>query len=161
MKIEIGAKIKALRESKKMTQKELAETLKISRETISKWELDKSLPDIENLIRLSDIFQISVDELLGRPPKAKSWLPQFLQGRNPKMNQSKPKNPLVGHDTIILIDKAYPLKEFSAYPELAKLATHWTANHLQNHYLRFNTELDCEELTEAIRFAGPMYLPLM
>ncbi|WP_438501869.1 helix-turn-helix domain-containing protein, partial [Lactiplantibacillus plantarum] len=49
-----------------MTQNELAEKLYISRQSISKWELNKSYPDIDKLILLSKIFDISIDELLGQ-----------------------------------------------------------------------------------------------
>ncbi len=61
----IGKTIRSLRIEKKMTQEDLAKKLFVSQDTISLWELDKSLPDIPNLIKLTKIFQVSADEILG------------------------------------------------------------------------------------------------
>ena len=58
-------KIKSLRKQKGITQEELAIRLNVVRQTISKWEKGLSVPDAEMLIRIADIFEISVSELLG------------------------------------------------------------------------------------------------
>lgn len=60
----IGEKIKFLRQEKNMTQKELADKLHVSSQAVSNWELHKGFPDISNLIRISDMFDISLDELI-------------------------------------------------------------------------------------------------
>lgn len=60
----IGDKIKKLRKQNHMTQEELSEKLHISRQTISKWETGSALPDINNVILICSIFEISTDELL-------------------------------------------------------------------------------------------------
>ncbi|WP_207696016.1 hypothetical protein DOK67_0000627 [Enterococcus sp. DIV0212c] len=65
MTVEIGKQIKKFRQERQISQQELADYLNISRQTISKWELGKSLPDLENVVRLSEYFNISVDVLLG------------------------------------------------------------------------------------------------
>lgn len=59
-----GATIKALRESRKLTQAELAEKLGVSSKTISKWETAKGLPDISLLQPLAQALGISVIELM-------------------------------------------------------------------------------------------------
>lgn len=51
-------------ELKNFSQEELAEKIYVTRQTISKWENDKSYPDIHNLIALSLLFDISLDELI-------------------------------------------------------------------------------------------------
>jgi len=56
--------IKELREQQNMTQKELADRLQVSFQTISKWENGKSLPDLEMMSNLCQIFGISINELL-------------------------------------------------------------------------------------------------
>ncbi len=61
---EFGKLIKELRMEAGMTQKELAERLSTTDTTISGWENDKRLPDIDNLRRLAEVFQITNDELL-------------------------------------------------------------------------------------------------
>lgn len=60
----IGTYIKNLRIKSKMSQNDLARELGIGREAVSKWENGITLPDIENLIIISKIFKVSVDELL-------------------------------------------------------------------------------------------------
>ena len=49
-----------------MTQEELADRLSVSRQTVSKWENGDCMPDADKFIRLSDILEISLDELAGR-----------------------------------------------------------------------------------------------
>ena len=48
-----------------MSQEELGQKLLVSRQTISLWEKDQTVPTIDNLIRLREIFGVSVDEILG------------------------------------------------------------------------------------------------
>lgn len=60
----IGEIIKTKRKSLKLTQDELAEKIHVSRQTISSWENSKSLPDITSLVLLSDVYEISLDELV-------------------------------------------------------------------------------------------------
>ena len=62
MKIE--KKLKDAREQAGLTQEHVAEAVMVSRQTISNWENAKSLPDIISVIKLSDLYKISVDELL-------------------------------------------------------------------------------------------------
>lgn len=59
-----GEKLQALRKQKGMSQEQLASQITVSRQAISKWELDNSLPDTENVIQLSEIFDVSIDYLL-------------------------------------------------------------------------------------------------
>ena len=60
----IGDKIKTAREENKLTQTQASESLMVSRQTISNWENGKSLPDILSVIRMSELYKISLDELL-------------------------------------------------------------------------------------------------
>ena len=60
----IGEKIKQLRTSQKLTQKELSEQLNVSSQAISNWERGQAYPDISNIIQLSDLFDISLDVLI-------------------------------------------------------------------------------------------------
>lgn len=56
--------LKAIRESKGMSQEYVANTLNISRQAISRWENNHSNPEIENLIALSNLYEVSIDELI-------------------------------------------------------------------------------------------------
>ncbi|MBR5558619.1 MAG: helix-turn-helix transcriptional regulator [Oscillospiraceae bacterium] len=60
----IGSKIAALRKEKNLTQAQLAEMIGVTDKAVSKWERNLSCPDIELLPRLSEIFGVTVDELL-------------------------------------------------------------------------------------------------
>lgn len=62
--MEVGMRIKQRRNELHLTQDEVAEALGITRQTISNWENGRSYPDIERVIRLSEIYQLSLDELL-------------------------------------------------------------------------------------------------
>ena len=60
----IGLFIKKLREDKKLTQEELAKMIPISRQAVSKWERGLTIPDPQILIKLSEIFNLSINEIL-------------------------------------------------------------------------------------------------
>jgi len=62
--MEIEKRLKDAREQAGLTQEQVAEAVMVSRQTISNWENAKSLPDIISVIKLSDLYKISVDELL-------------------------------------------------------------------------------------------------
>ena len=62
--MELGNRIKELRKAQNINQDDLAEKLFVSRQTISNWENDKSYPDIQSVLLLSEIFSVSVDNLL-------------------------------------------------------------------------------------------------
>jgi transcriptional regulator with XRE-family HTH domain len=69
----IGTRLLTLRNESNLTQEELAEKLDVSRQSISKWELNKTLPDVEKLIQLSDMYQVSMDYLIkGKRRKKKN-----------------------------------------------------------------------------------------
>ena len=57
-------KLTTLRKGAGMSQEELAEKLEVSRQAVSRWEAGNTLPDAGNLLRLSDLFSVSVDALL-------------------------------------------------------------------------------------------------
>ncbi len=60
----IGEKIKIERLKNGWTQEQVANQLKVSRSTISSWEVNRNYPDIEMLVTISDLFQLSLDDLL-------------------------------------------------------------------------------------------------
>lgn len=64
MNIEIANKLIALRKKKGMSQENVAEKLGISRQAISRWERAESAPDIDNLAKLSKLYEVSLDDLL-------------------------------------------------------------------------------------------------
>ncbi len=61
----IGKKILALRRKLDLSQEQMAQELHVSRQTISKWESDLSLPDMKTVLLMSELYDVSVTELLG------------------------------------------------------------------------------------------------
>ena len=62
--MEFNNKLYELRKKKGLSQEELANRLNVSRQTISKWEVGDSTPDMEKLAAISELFQVSLDELV-------------------------------------------------------------------------------------------------
>ena len=75
----LAEKILSLRTQRGMSQDDLAEKLEVSRQSVSKWETAQSTPDLDKIIKLADLFGVSVDELVREgerpqppePPEAK------------------------------------------------------------------------------------------
>lgn len=90
----LGERIYLLRSRKGFSQGELADSLNVSRQAVSKWENNSAVPDLERIVKMSEIFGISIDELIkGEPPEEirreelQSEPPQVL--RNPPMPTRK------------------------------------------------------------------------
>ncbi len=62
--MEVSEKILKLRKANNLTQEELAEKLDVSRQSISKWESGQTIPELEKLVALSEVFQVTTDYLL-------------------------------------------------------------------------------------------------
>ncbi|WP_317294088.1 helix-turn-helix transcriptional regulator [Ligilactobacillus saerimneri] len=67
----LGNNIKELRKSKRMTQKDLAEVMNVSQQTIGAWETERAVPGADTLNDLADYFGVTTDYLLGRPEEKK------------------------------------------------------------------------------------------
>lgn len=68
--MEFNNKLYNLRKQKGLSQEELASRLNVSRQTVSKWEVGESTPDMEKLAAISELFEVSLDELvLDKKPK--------------------------------------------------------------------------------------------
>lgn len=80
-----GQKIQALRKQRGLTQEQLAQRLGVSRQAVSRWELDESLPETANLLPLGEVLGVSLDILLDPA--------QGLEGPAPKEEPSAPAAP--------------------------------------------------------------------
>ncbi|KOY76069.1 DNA-binding helix-turn-helix protein [Apilactobacillus kunkeei] len=72
--MQFGERIKEQRKIKNMTQEDVAKHLHVSRKTISSWENENSYPDIKSLVKISDLYQISLDTLLNEDSGLKEYL---------------------------------------------------------------------------------------
>lgn len=77
--MEIGSKLKNARKEKGITQEQAAELLDVSRQTISNWENNRSYPDIISVIKMSDIYSISLDHLLKEEKSMNQTYQEFLE----------------------------------------------------------------------------------
>ena len=69
----LGTNISRLRAEKRLSQGELADILNVSRQSVSKWETDASVPDLDKLVKLSRVFDVTLDELVtGEAPAAEA-----------------------------------------------------------------------------------------
>ncbi|MGN7896571.1 helix-turn-helix transcriptional regulator, partial [Bacillus sp. 22475] len=60
----LGSQLKKFRESKSFSQEDVARKVGVTRQAVYKWESNKSYPDIDNLILLSDLYEVTIDELI-------------------------------------------------------------------------------------------------
>ena len=95
----LGERICKLRSEKNLSQGDLADALEVSRQSISKWETNGSVPDLDKLVKLSELFDISLDELITGKEKAEQ------PAATPEMEQPVPRNT---EPQVIYIEK--PIK---------------------------------------------------
>lgn len=68
---DVGQRIKLLRQDKEWTQEDLASKVDVTRFSVANWELGRRIPSLETLKKLSEIFGVGVDYLVGRSPHEK------------------------------------------------------------------------------------------
>ncbi|CFQ64118.1 transcriptional regulator [Streptococcus agalactiae] len=111
--MEIGQQIIRYRKQQALSQEELAEKVYVSRQSISNWENDKTYPDIYSLLLLSQIFQVSLDQLIkGDIEKMKYTITQV-----DKKNFERDTKVMVTL-MILLMISSYPLVYFLEWLEL-------------------------------------------
>lgn len=87
--MDLGKRIYRLRKEKGLSQEQLAEMLNVSRQSISKWELNESNPELANIIELSKIFNVSIDYLLTSTTEEKGHNNSDLAVSNDKLKKYK------------------------------------------------------------------------
>lgn len=135
--MELGKRIKTFREKINMSQEELADKVYTSRQTISNWENDKTYPDINSLKLLSNIFDVSLDNLIEGD----------IDIMKRKINETDRKgfialSRLYSLELIIMIVSAYPLLKFVGYIgvgiwilfTLITIITAFTLEKIKNEY---------------------------
>jgi len=85
--MKIGQKIYELRTARNMSQGDLANLLEVSRQSVSKWETDAAVPDLDKLIKLADVFEVSLDELTGREIPHMSMLGEQVEVKQTGITQ--------------------------------------------------------------------------
>ena len=80
----LGQNIARLRAQKSLSQGDLADALEVSRQSVSKWETDASIPELDKLLRLAELFGVTLDELV----KGESAQPEAARGEVPADKES-------------------------------------------------------------------------
>lgn len=92
----LGEKLQTLRNRAGLSQEDLADRLGVSRQAISKWELDKTVPDVKYIVELSELFEVSTDYLLKEHtvPESETAVPDTSAGDNvaPKIFSAGPRD---------------------------------------------------------------------
>lgn len=100
----LGQRIQMLRTAAGWSQEQLAEQLAVTRQTVSKWERDLSMPDVDALLLLSDLFELSLDELIrGSKPEPNSRVLNLEQlAEKNRRNQRRTVLTIVGAFSAVL-----------------------------------------------------------
>ena len=88
-----GKNVGYYRKKMKMTQDELAERLYVSRQTISRWETDAILPDVETVIRLCELFECNMDTLVRGDAEIQSEASDSSPAKENTQPPTPPKSP--------------------------------------------------------------------
>ena len=106
----LGAQIKKYRTEFSLSQDELAEKLFVTRQSISNWENDKTYPDIKSLVLLSEVFSVSLDQLVkGDMEEMKKEINEQEQA------QLNKESTVLGVLMILLIFLAVPLAKYGGW----------------------------------------------
>ncbi len=87
--MKFNEKLLELRKQKGWSQEELGNKLDVSRQTISKWELGTTTPELEKLVTLSEVFEVSIDELVDNPRIKEKEIKENESKQNSKKSKKK------------------------------------------------------------------------
>lgn len=132
--IEIGENIKKLRKAKRMTQKEVGNQLNVTPQTISKWERNISYPDLDMLVKLSQLFHISTDALLGNT-KPTFFASLFSKKKRGKTMEKVPATPsTIQTDKLSSSEKQIMIFSVSSWITEGELQTQRLQLKLQKYF---------------------------
>ena len=98
----IGEKLFELRREKNLSQEEVADKLNVSRQTVSKWETNQSVPDFDKIMPLCELYGVGVEELLtGKKPEEKTEMTQEEEDV-PTRNEVRKKSAEVVSTSVFL-----------------------------------------------------------
>ena len=144
----LGAQIKKYRTEFSLSQDELAEKLFVTRQSISNWENDRTYPDIKSLVLLSEVFSVSLDQLVkGDVDEMKKEISEQEQ------EQFKKEDTVLGILLLLLMFLAVPLVKFGgwlgivAYAVLAVVSLTYSIK-VEKH----KKELDIQTYKEIVAF---------
>ena len=96
----LGERICQYRVQRHLSQQEVAEKLEVSRQSVSKWETDGSVPELDKLVKLCELFEVSLDELVRGEKQQES-------------DAEAPETPEKGQETVLTLKMTQPRPERS------------------------------------------------
>lgn len=120
----IGTKIQTLRKQRGLSQEQFAETLGVSRQAVSKWEAEQSVPDIDKIILICDYFGVTTDYILRNtelPQTEQEPEPQpdiLVQNNNTSQNEFNTENEEKKKKSALLLSVAIMLYIVSVVPPI-------------------------------------------
>ena len=102
--MKFGEKLQKLRKQGGLSQEQLAAQLTVSRQAVSKWELDDTMPDTENVVQLSRLFGVSCDYLLRDEIDEPGAAPAVQE---PPLPEPEPSQPAPGEVHLDQIGRAH------------------------------------------------------
>ena len=93
--MDIGTKLQRARLQSKLTQEQVAESLGVSRQTISNWENEKTYPDIISVIKMSDLYAVSLDHLLKEEQPMSNYIDYLEESTNVVNSKNKLSRQLI------------------------------------------------------------------
>ena len=129
----LGQKISILRTAMNISQEQLAEKLDVSRQSVSKWESDKSIPEVNIILKLSGIFNITLDDLLREEiPLAPTYTEPIFRPKE-SMNYNLKYFGTDGFrgeaNTVLTADHAYKIGRFLGWYYSSALSGKKEPNH--------------------------------
>lgn len=110
----LGEKLQQLRKSKGLSQEQLAAQIAVSRQAISKWELGEAMPDTDNVVQLSKVFNVSIDYLLNDEYESDMDIPVVKETQT-KMKRSYKKR-IVTLLSVFLCASGIAIYFFAEWP---------------------------------------------
>ena len=93
----LGEGLKIYRTQKGLSQEKIAEMLHVSRQAVTKWESDQTTPSSDNLIALANLYEVSLDELIGKSEEKRASAEE-----EKKKHFSPKENPILRNNLIII-----------------------------------------------------------
>lgn len=150
----LGENIARLRTARGLSQGALAEAVEVSRQSVSKWETDASVPELDKLIKLAKLFEVTLDELVTGEPFTPPTAPQVVVVEKPRETRKTVGLVFVALAICSLLTGNVFLMILAAPPFLAiglicllvgwhpGLCSLWTVGFMADTYLRFATGLN-------------------
>ena len=130
----IGSKIQEHRQKNGLTQEALAEKLAVSRQSVSKWELGQTLPEVDKILSMSQLFSISTDELL---------------------NAARPSHKPPAYDDLLRLGSVYLIvKDIAASVRFYEKLLSMTVTNRYATFAEFHFDNQCISLMDESRLPG-------